>query len=129
MAYTVSIRLFQSKTSFNVVDILILTMNGSGTSGGLRVQDKQSGNTFIVVVGVHNYQFWSDVNTTTTDGPTLTYLHGTYYGSGERKNEAKWLGDDGKGTYTRTFGTDIVAFTASKAAGSNSDFVVELFIA
>ncbi|RDW74633.1 uncharacterized protein DSM5745_07295 [Aspergillus mulundensis] len=66
---------------------LFLTMNGSGTSGMLRVRSS-SGEFFTVVVGYHNYEFWCDAQVDLEDGDTAMKVHPEYYGSGRLAGSA-----------------------------------------
>ncbi|KAL4756492.1 uncharacterized protein BDW70DRAFT_144840 [Aspergillus foveolatus] len=67
---------------------LILTMNGSGTSGMLRIM-ASSGLTFTVIVGYHNYEFWCDVQVDLSPEETAVKLHPEYYGGGRLSGEAR----------------------------------------
>ncbi|KAL4746990.1 hypothetical protein BDW72DRAFT_24471 [Aspergillus terricola var. indicus] len=78
---------------------LILTMNGSGTSGMLRIM-ASSGQIFTVIVGYHNYEFWCDVQMDLSSEDTAVRLHPEYYGggrlSGEAHNAVKRTAKDGR---------------------------------
>lgn len=103
MSYTVEISIFYRESApefFNIVERgvwhyanggtwtqaagkEILTMGGSGTSGGLRFKNA-SGNAFFLVVGVHNYSLWLDVLPNIEDKDTTVALLPTYYQPGTR---------------------------------------------
>lgn len=56
----------------------VLTMGGSGTSGTLRfVSD--SGENFIVAMGVHNYKRWGDIVTNLQNDQTGVIINPQYY--------------------------------------------------
>ena len=61
----------------------ILTMGGSGTSGTLRFLS-DTGERFIVALGVHNYKRWSDIVTGLAPDQTGIVINSEYYNSGGR---------------------------------------------
>jgi hypothetical protein len=94
MAYTITAQVYQTnpnaffrvveKTVFNngtwdeVKGAHILTMGGSGTSGSLRfVAD--TGENFIVTLGVHNYKPWGDIVTKLDNALTGVKINPEYY--------------------------------------------------
>jgi len=104
MSYTVEISVFYRESApefFNIVEKgiwhyanggtwteaagkQILTMGGSGTSGGLRFKSASGGDAFFIVVGVHNYSLWLDVLPNIEDKDTTVALLPTYYQPGSR---------------------------------------------
>ena len=78
MSYTITVQLYQTNTDafFKVVektvfrngtwdesnDTHVLSMGASGTSGSLRLV-ADTGENFIVTLGVHNYKPWGDIVT------------------------------------------------------------------
>ena len=94
MAYTITSKVYQTSTNafFRVVekavfsngtwdevnDTHILTIGGSGTSGCLRfVAD--TGENFIVTLGVHNYKPWGDIVTKLSNDQTGVKINPEYY--------------------------------------------------
>jgi hypothetical protein len=69
-------------------DKFVLEMGGSGTSGMLRIK-ASSGNTFTVIVGYHNYEFWCDAQVDLKDDDTAVKLHPEYYSGGRLSHEAR----------------------------------------
>ncbi|KAL6233102.1 hypothetical protein BDW75DRAFT_232263 [Aspergillus navahoensis] len=67
---------------------LVLTMNGSGTSGMLRIM-ASSGHIFTVIVGYHNYEFWCDAQVDLSPEETAVKLHPEYYSGGRLSSEAR----------------------------------------
>ena len=65
----------------------ILTMNGSGTSGGLRLKNA-AGDYAFVALGIHNYGPWVDVAVDLAPGNTGVEVHPTYYSPGSRSGIA-----------------------------------------
>lgn len=86
MVYHVYIRIFQTDTntyfcavekgsltpsatwSENEFGELVLTMSGSGTSGAIRFLSYDGKESFIVLLGVHNYVRWVDIAVDLADG-------------------------------------------------------------
>ncbi|KAF8273058.1 lectin [Lactarius quietus] len=58
----------------------VLKMGGSGTSGCLRLQS-DSGESFVVALGVHNYKRWGDIVTNLKNDQTATTINPEYYSS------------------------------------------------
>lgn len=56
----------------------LLSMGGSGTSGLLRFQSS-AGEKFSLVLGVHNYERWCNINVDLKDDDTGTKIHPQYY--------------------------------------------------
>ncbi|KAG2128533.1 fungal fruit body lectin-domain-containing protein, partial [Suillus bovinus] len=69
----------------NTDSIQTLTMGGSGMSGGLRfisgTREK-----FLVVLGIHNYKRWCNINTDLVPLATATNIHPEYYMDGSALN-------------------------------------------
>jgi len=64
----------------------VLTMGGSGTSGSLRfVSD--TGENFIITLGVHNYKRWGDIVTNLTPEQTGVIITPQYYSDAHRDRE------------------------------------------
>jgi Fungal fruit body lectin len=97
MSYTITARVFQTKPTafFYVVEktvwhyanggkwsevdgAYVLTMGGSGTSGSLRFES-DTGENFIITLGVHNYKRWGDIITNLTHEHTGVAIHPEYY--------------------------------------------------
>ncbi|KAN0135863.1 Fungal fruit body lectin [Lactarius tabidus] len=57
---------------------LVLKMGGSGTSGSLRLQS-ESGESFVVTLGVHNYKRWGDIVTNLKNDQTACIINPEYY--------------------------------------------------
>ncbi|KAH8836148.1 fungal fruit body lectin [Flagelloscypha sp. PMI_526] len=67
----------------------VLTMGGSGTSGSLRLIS-DSGENFIITLGVHNYKRWGDIVTNLTTGETGVVINPQYYDSSHPdRNQAR----------------------------------------
>jgi len=97
MSYTITAKVYQTNQNafFHVVEKTVwkyanggtwsevdgchvLKMGGSGTSGSLRfVSD--TGENFIVTLGVHNYKRWGDVVTNLTNECTGVVITPEYY--------------------------------------------------
>lgn len=94
MAYTITAQVYQTNTNafFHLVektvfnngswneakDAHILTIGASGTSGTLRfVAD--TGENFIVALGVHNYKPWGDIVTKLDSAQTGVKINPEYY--------------------------------------------------
>jgi Fungal fruit body lectin len=58
----------------------VLKMGGSGTSGSLRLQT-DSGESFVVTLGVHNYKRWGDIVTNLQNDQTACTINPEYYSS------------------------------------------------
>ncbi|KAH9077786.1 fungal fruit body lectin [Lactarius deliciosus] len=56
----------------------ILRMNGSGTSGALRLLSNK-GQGCIITLGVHNYKRWGDIITNLKDDQTACVINPQYY--------------------------------------------------
>ncbi|KAG2411507.1 hypothetical protein HFD88_009063 [Aspergillus terreus] len=65
----------------------ILSMGGSGTSGMLRFKSS-SGDIFSVVLGIHNYKPWCDVQVKLRDEDTTATMLPEYYSGGKFSNRA-----------------------------------------
>jgi hypothetical protein len=57
---------------------LVLKMGGSGTSGSLRLQS-ETGESFVVTLGVHNYKRWGDIVTNLKNDQTASTINPEYY--------------------------------------------------
>ena len=104
MSYNIKVLVYQTKPGkfFRVVDntvwkyanggtwdkvdgYYVLKMGGSGTSGSLRfVSD--SGGSFVVTLGVHNYKRWGDIVTNLKD-QTACIINPEYYSEGQPKRQ------------------------------------------
>ena len=97
MSYKISVRIYQTNTNafFNIVEKTVwnyanggtwsesnreqvLTMGGSGTSGTLRFL-ADTGENFIVALGVHNYKRWCDIVTNLSNDQTDVIINPEYY--------------------------------------------------
>ena len=102
MSYTIAVRVFQTNPDafFHVVEqtvwnyanggtwseadgVRTLTMGGSGTSGTIRFES-DTGERFIVALGVHNYKRWGDIVTGLATNDTGIVIHPEYYNGGKR---------------------------------------------
>jgi len=98
MSYTITVRVYQANPDsfFNIVEKTVwnyanggswgelngqqvFTMGGSGTSGTLRFQN-DSGENFIVAMGVHNYKRWCDIVMDLRNNQTGVTINPEYYG-------------------------------------------------
>lgn len=59
-------------------------MGGSGTSGTIRFLAQDTGEMFIVALGVHNYKRWCDVVTNLKQEQTGVLINPEYYNKGGR---------------------------------------------
>jgi len=104
MSYTIIARIIDSSdVGFTVVEkatmssgtwsdtdgINTLTMDSSGTSGGLRFRSTDGAEIFYVALGVHNYKRWCDIVTDLVAQDSGVKLQPEYYESGKR-NEMLW---------------------------------------
>ena len=97
MSYTITARVYQTNTNafFNLVErtvwqfanggtwsevngAYVLTMGGSGTCGSLRFL-ADTGENFIITLGVHNYLRWGDIVTNLTNEQTGVIITPQYY--------------------------------------------------
>ncbi|KZP03459.1 lectin 2a [Athelia psychrophila] len=101
MSYKISLRVFQTnpnaffhiieqtcytKCHWSMVDgEMILHMDNSGTSGTVRLQS-DTGENFVVVVGVHNYKRWCDI-VPDLKNDTGASLNPEYYENGRRAEQ------------------------------------------
>lgn len=94
MAYTIAVQIYQTNTDafFRIAEkttypgcsweqvegVEKLSIKGSGTSGSLRfVAD--TGENFVLTLGVHNYKPWGDIVTKVPKGQTAASLNLEYY--------------------------------------------------
>ncbi|KAL2816606.1 fungal fruit body lectin [Aspergillus cavernicola] len=104
MSYTINVRFESESDALTVVEKTCwhyangglwteneghhhLTMGGSGTSGMLRFKTT-SGELFSIIVGVHNYAPWCDVQVNLVGHDTGVKLNPEYYGGGRLSAEA-----------------------------------------
>ena len=64
----------------------VLTMGGSGTCGSLRFVSN-TGENFIVTLGVHNYKRWGDIVTNLANNQTGVIITPEYYSDQHRDRE------------------------------------------
>lgn len=102
MSYTISIRVVQSDIEDYFVSVErtvwhyanggtwtesnnehLLTIGGSGTCGTLRYRS-ESGESFLVAVGVHNYKRWVDIVPDLAEAQTGELLSAEYYSGSKR---------------------------------------------
>ena len=107
MSYTITARVYQTNPNafFNVVErtvwkyanggtwsevngAYVLTMGGSGTCGSLRFL-ADTGENFIITLGVHNYKRWGDIVTNLTNEETGVIITPQYYNDSNRDREAQ----------------------------------------
>ena len=105
MSYTITAEIYQTNQNafFNVVEKTVwkyanggtwgeangahvLTMGGSGTCGSLRFAS-DTGENFIVTLGVHNYKRWGDIVTNLTADQTGVIITPEYYSDDHRDRE------------------------------------------
>ena len=98
MSYTITTRLFQANTNafFDIVEQTVwnfvnggtwtkangahtLTMSASGTSGTMRLQNVDTGEFFLVALGVHNFVRWCDIVPDLASTDTGTVIQPQYY--------------------------------------------------
>lgn len=106
MSYTIAVQVYQTNQNafFQVVEkavfangtwsenngIHVLTMGASGTSGSLRLVAADTGENFIVTLGVHNYKVWGDIVTKLDPtSQTAVKISPEYY-------ETEWGGTNNK---------------------------------
>ncbi|KZP10250.1 lectin [Athelia psychrophila] len=101
MSYKISLRVFQTNPNafFHIVEHscftkchwskvdgeMILNMDNSGTSGTLRLLS-DTGENFVVVLGVHNYKRWCDI-VPDLKNDTGASLNPEYYDGGHRSSQ------------------------------------------
>ena len=143
MSYTITAQVYQTNTTafFRVVEqtvwkyanggtwdevkgAYLLTMGGSGTSGSLRfVSD--TGENFIITLGVHNYKRWGDIVTNLTSDQTGVIITPEYYSdqhpNREKQREAQLTTYSVKNSKGRSF-----SFNYTVADGNN--LVVKIVI-
>jgi hypothetical protein len=73
----------------NTDSIQTLHMNGSGTSGALRLKNG-AGEQFLVLLGVHNYQRWCDIVTDLEPGDTGMKIQPDYYSKTNPRYDMLW---------------------------------------
>jgi len=107
MSYTITAQVYQTDTNafFHVVEKTVwkyanggtwgetngahvLTMGGSGTSGSLRFL-ADTGENFIITLGVHNYKRWGDIVTNLTNDQTGVIITPQYYSDDHKDREAQ----------------------------------------
>jgi hypothetical protein len=107
MSYTITARVYQTNPNafFNVVErtvwkyanggtwsevngAYVLTMGGSGTCGSLRFL-ADTGENFIITLGVHNYKRWGDIVTNLTNEETGVIITPQYYSDSNPDREAQ----------------------------------------
>ena len=99
MSYTIKVEISQSVSNFYKVveqtvynqgeggtwDRLLLTLDSSNTSGGLRLMSTGEERNFVfVVLGVHNHSPWCDVVQNLKPRETAMEVHPTYHNGGSR---------------------------------------------
>ena len=136
MSYTITVKVYQTNPDafFKIVektvwqyanggtwsevnDTQVLTMGGSGTCGSLRfVAD--TGENFIVTLGVHNYERWGDIVTNLANDQTGVIINPQYYNSSfpdrEQAREAQRTSYNVNDSEGRNF-----AFNYTVATGNN----------
>ncbi|KAI9041131.1 uncharacterized protein KD926_007401 [Aspergillus affinis] len=88
----------------------VLHMGGSGTSGILRFVST-SGDIFTVILGIHNYSPWCDVQVNLQDGDTAAKMLPEYYSGGRLCKEY------GNGFMSRTANLRWVGITFDQQEG------------
>ncbi|KAF8477637.1 fungal fruit body lectin [Russula ochroleuca] len=102
----------------------VLSMGGSGTSGSLRfVSD--TGENFIVTLGVHNYKRWGDIITNLTNEETGVIITPQYYNNDkpdrERQREKQLTTFSVKNNKGRNFTFD---YTVTEGNDLNVDIII-----
>jgi Fungal fruit body lectin len=102
----------------------VLTMGGSGTSGSLRfVSD--TGENFIVTLGVHNYKRWGDIVTNLTNQETGVIITPQYYNNEnpdrERQREKQLTTYSVKNNKGRNFTFE---YTVTEGNDLNVDIII-----
>ncbi|KAF8434250.1 lectin [Terfezia claveryi] len=140
MSYTISVRIYQTNTNafFQLVektvwnyanggtwteanDEHILTIGGSGTSGTLRFSS-DTGERFLVALGVHNYKRWGDIVTGLSTDQTGVVLNAEYYNSVRSFAREKQLS-----TYTVTSGQGrkfTVTYTVAEGNNLRANIII-----
>lgn len=105
MAYNITVRTNnKSDKGFNIVEKTVwhggiwssrngiqkLTMDDSGTSGTLRYMNKESGEHFVVALGVHNYKRWCEILVNLAPKETAAQRHAFYYNGGHAQHGMLW---------------------------------------
>ena len=105
MSYTISVEVYQTqtKTFFHCVEKTVwnyanggtwgkhngahvLTMGGNGTCGSLRFVSN-TGESFIITLGVHNYKCWGDIVTNLKSDQTAMVVTPQYYSDSHKDRE------------------------------------------
>jgi hypothetical protein len=136
MSYTITAEVYQTNKNafFHVVEetvwkyanggtwgeangAYVLTMGGSGTCGSLRFAS-DTGENFIVTLGVHNYKRWGDIVTNLSSDQTGIVITPQYYSdehrNREKQREAQLTSYNVKNSKGRN-----IAFTYTVADGNN----------
>jgi hypothetical protein len=136
MSYTITARVYQSNRNvfFYVVEKTVwnsanggtwgenngthvLTMGGSGTCGSLRFL-ADTGENFIITLGVHNYKRWGDIVTNLSNDQTGVIITPQYYSTTTpgraQAREAQWTTYNVNNAKGRKFG-----FTYTVTEGNN----------
>jgi Fungal fruit body lectin len=143
MSYTITAKVYQTDRNafFRVVEETVwkyanggtwgqvdgthvLTMGGSGTSGSLRfVSD--TGENFIVTLGVHNYKRWGDIVTNLTNEETGVIITPQYYNNEhpdrERQREKQLVTYSVKNNKGRNFTFE---YTVTEGNDLNVDIII-----
>ena len=128
MSYTITAEVYQTNHNafFHVVEetvwnyanggtwghvngAYVLTMGGSGTCGSLRFAS-DTGENFIVTLGVHNYKRWGDIVTNLKNNETGVIITPQYYSDShkdrERQREAQLTSYSVPNIHGRKFSLD-----------------------
>ncbi|PPQ68811.1 hypothetical protein CVT24_007697 [Panaeolus cyanescens] len=106
MSYSITARIYQTNPNafFQVVEKTvwnyanggnwteangqhILSMGGSGTSGTMRFSSSDTGESFLVALGVHNYKRWGDIVADLKNDQTGIIINPEYYKAGKRATQ------------------------------------------
>lgn len=140
MSYKITARIYQTNTNayFHLVEQTVwnyanggtwteangektLTIGGSGTSGTLRFES-DTGERFIVAIGVHNYKRWVDIVTGLAPDQTGVVINAEYYNNVRSFAREKQLS-----TYTVTSKAGR-KFTATYTVAEGNDLKLNIII-
>ena len=143
MSYTVNIKVYQQSTQkwHTIVEkavwnyanggtwsesngLQVLKMGGSGTAGTLRFVS-ETGDAFMVVIGVHNYKPWVDVADNLKTNQTCVSLLPEYYKSGTDQTKTR----ESQLTLLEKTDAKNTAITAAITKEDGKEYFVDIVIA
>ncbi|OSX57303.1 hypothetical protein POSPLADRAFT_1157656 [Postia placenta MAD-698-R-SB12] len=72
----------------------LLRIDGSGTSGVLQYRNRETGEAFLIAVGVHNNGKWCDVMMDLTRNDSAAAKHRSWFNGPSVHYQAKWKKQD-----------------------------------